>query len=114
MRHDLTPLRVGVLTSDPVACRALRLLLRSAGYAVECLRSTDGLDGVDLLVVGPGMDDGRDQRVPFSDGVPILYLAADGEDVAARREVCLPWPAPSGELVRVIQVARGVARRSVY
>ncbi len=113
MRHDTGPLCVGVLTSDPVACRALRLLLRSAGYTIECLRSTDGLDGVDLLVVGPGIGDGRDQRAPSSDGGPILYLAADGEDVAARREVCLPWPVPSSELVRAIQVAMGAAHRYV-
>ncbi|MDP9352812.1 MAG: hypothetical protein M3P51_14915 [Chloroflexota bacterium] len=104
---------IGIYTDDPVACRALGLLLRSAGYTTKCLCSTDGLDGVDLVVVGPVMDDERVQRVASSNEVPIFYLAGAGTDVVTPPGVCLPWPAANGELVRAIEAARGATPRVV-
>ncbi len=113
MAHRSAEQVIGIYTDDPVACRALGLLLRSAGYTTKCLRSTDGLDGMDLVVVGPDMDDERVRSAASSNGMPIVYLAGAGTDVVTPPGVCLPWPAANDEFVRAIEAARGPTRRAV-
>ena len=115
MQSESELLCVGILTDDPVACRVLRLLLRSAGYDAECMCPKDGLvdgiEGVDLLVVGQGMGAVYQQIQPRA-GLQVLRLLGDGEADPAQGP-CLPWPSPRVELVRAIEAIQCSHPRAV-
>ncbi len=104
---------IGIYTDDPVACRALGLLLRSAGYTSECLCAGKELgwamEGMELLVVGPVMGDLPRDLLPAWVGIPMLHLAGHGEEAGAEAGIRLSWPSSSAELMRAIDAARGVA-----
>ena len=110
MAHQSAPPCVGIHTADPVACRALRLLLGAAGYAATCLRGWDGSirdsSGLDLIVVVQPIG-GEDRGFPSAGaGVPILHLVGDGQAPPDDLSSSLPWPSSTGELVRAIEAAR--------
>ena len=115
MQRESELLCVGILTDDPVACRVLRLLLRSAGYGAECVCSrdglTDGIDRVDLQVVGPGMGAVYQQIQPRA-GLQVLRLLGDGVADPAQGP-CLPWPSRRVELVRAIEAIQCTHPRAV-
>ncbi len=104
---------IGIYTDDPVACRALGVLLRFAGYTSECLCAGKELGwaagGMELLVVGPGMGAVPLELLVGQVGVPMLHLVGHGEEAGSDQGMCLSWPAPSVELMRAIDAARGVA-----
>ncbi len=105
---------VGIYTDDPVACRALAVLIRSAGYAADCVRTQDACTGVvganDLLVVGPGVASTRRELLVGQVGVPVLNLIRHGAGAGIDRGINLPWPSCAAELIRAINAARGIAQ----
>lgn len=113
MAHRSAEQFIGIYTDDPVACRALGLLLRWAGYPSECLCAGQELgwamDGMELLVVGPGMGAVPRELLLGQVCIPMLHLVGHGEEPSTDRGICLSWPSPSAELIRAIDAARGVA-----
>lgn len=113
MRHRSAGQFIGIYTDDPVACRALGVLLRFAGYTSECLCAGKELgwamEGMELLVVGPGMGAVPGDLLVGQVGIPLLHLVGHGEEAGTEAGMRLSWPVSSAELIRAIDTARGVA-----
>ncbi len=117
-----TPTTVAILSGDPPVGRALELLLRSSGYEVRLLREADAfrvedlLEGVDVLILGRGLSDGR--REDFlsalastleTAAIPVLSFSPGPEGTSAEADRLVPWPCRIEDLAHEIEVARRAA-----
>lgn len=114
-----TTVVVGVLGEDPLTCRILGLLLAGAGYESRALDAgavledpSAALAGVDLVLLVPGLDDGRKGELvgairggPAA-AVPVLGLSSVLKaDPDERTDSVLPWPWTVEALVGAIERA---------
>jgi nucleoside-diphosphate-sugar epimerase len=110
---------IALLGGNTVVGHALTLLLRGTGYEVSILDAPptglaeDLLAEVDLLLICPGLDDGRrKESLAALRGarrrirVPVLELSTAVEDGLLDNEVrMVPWPINLGGLAREIENA---------
>ena len=109
---------VAILSGNPLAGRALGLLLEGAGYQVrlleepEAFRVGDMLEGVDVLLLGCGLSDGR--REEFLSAlastletavIPVLSFSPGPEGRSALADRLVPWPCRIEDLALEIEAA---------
>ena len=109
---------VAILSDNPLVGRALELLLESAGYEVRlleepaALRVGDSLDGVDIVLLGRGLGDGR--REDFLSAlastletatIPVLSFSPGPKGTRAEVDRLVPWPCRIEDLAREIEAA---------
>lgn len=110
---------VAILSSNPLAGRALELLLEGAGYEVrlleerEAFRVNDLLAGVDVLLLGRGLSEGRREdflnalaSTPETAAIPVLSFSPGPEGTSAEVDRLVPWPCRVEDLAREIEAAR--------
>lgn len=124
-RHQ--PTAIAILGADTVVGRALAALLEGSGYEISPLETyptglvDELLDGADLLLLVPRLDEGA--REAFlgavgrstlqSEELPVISLSTTvvNESVLEEGVLSVPWPCAIEDLVARIEVA--VLRRSV-
>ena len=109
---------VAILSDNPLVGRVLELLLKSAGYGVRLLedpaaqRVEDSLEGVDIVLLGRGLSDGR--REDFLGAlastletatIPVLSFSPGPERARAVEDRLVPWPCRIEDLAREIEAA---------
>ena len=109
---------VAILSDNPLVGRVLELLLKSAGYGVRLLedpaaqRVEDSLQGVDIVLLGRGLSDGR--REDFLGAlastletatIPVLSFSPGPERARAVEDRLVPWPCRIEDLARKIEAA---------
>src|SRR5215208_6263853 len=118
MREHQPTTTVAIIGANTVVERALAQLLEGEGYSISLLKSSstgvveEQLDGVDLVVLSPGLTSGvceallgtlrsTPQRRTASPRIPVIALCItmreaplDGEAVRS-----VPWPIPFERLV---------------
>jgi hypothetical protein len=113
---------VAVLSGNPLAGRALELLLEGAGYEVvlleepEALGVEDLLAGVEVLLLGRGLSEGRREyflkaiaSTLETAAIPVLSLSPGPEGAPAKEDRVVPWPSRIEDLSREIEAARRTA-----
>jgi hypothetical protein len=110
---------IAILGANTVVGHVLELLLRGIGYEVRIAEDhTTGnvdelLDGVDLLLLAPGLDPDRREAFLGSMGtmakptrIPVLELSSALRKTLPDREtVSVAWPIRIEELAREIEAA---------
>lgn len=109
---------VMVLGGDAVVGQALKLLLGSEDRSVSFLgedywEEPRVLEGVELLVLTPGLSARRRRRIltsigdtPLVDRIPVLELAANARPSSAESgRFIAPWPCRTEELNRYVEAA---------
>lgn len=96
--------------------RALEALLRSVGYEVrllgepEAYRPEELFEGVDVLLLGPGL--GADRRENYlramestleTAAIPVLAFSPGPKGTIAEEDRLVPWPCRVDELAREIE-----------
>ena len=109
---------VAILSDNPLVGRVLELLLKSAGYGVRLLedpaaqRVEDSLQGVDIVLLGRGLSDGR--REDFLGAlastletatIPVLSFSPGPKGTRAAEDRLVPWPCRIEDLAREIEAA---------
>jgi hypothetical protein len=108
---------VAILGANPVVNNALSLLLGGAGYDTRRIErdlpglSNGLLEGVDLLLLAPGISNGPREGVlsvvrdnPTTAQMPVLSLSsAIREALGDEGGQVVAWPSSIGELVRQIE-----------
>jgi hypothetical protein len=114
---------VAVLSGNPLAGRALELLLEGAGYEVVLLEEPEALlgvedllAGVDVLLLGRGLSEGRREyflkaiaSTLETAAIPVLSLSPGPEGAPAKEDRVVPWPSRIEDLSREIEAARRTA-----
>ena len=114
-----TPTTIAILGGNAVVGRALEVLLRSVGYEVrlwlEDPEAYDGpeelLEGVDVLLLGPGLDaeERREEYLRDMTGaletaaIAVLAFSPGQEGMIAQVRRLVPWPCRVDELAREIE-----------
>jgi DNA-binding response OmpR family regulator len=115
---------VAILSGNPTVGRALELLLERAGYEVRLLKESvalgveDLLEGVEVLLLGSGLSNGRRENFLSAlantletAAIPVLSLSPGPEGTSAGADRVVPWPCRIEDLAReiesVLQVAGG-------
>lgn len=110
---------IALLGGNTVVGHALTLLLRGTGYEMRVLDAPptglaeDLLEEVDLLLISPGLDDGRrEESLAALRGarrrmrVPVLELSTAVKEGLLDDEVgMVPWPINLDGLAREIEIA---------
>jgi hypothetical protein len=110
---------IAILSGSSVVGRVLELLLRGVGYEVRLLEVPDGLaevgdplEGVDILLLGRGLDDDRREgflRAMATDlgtaSIPVLSLSPSPRGAMFREDRLVPWPCRVEDLAREIEAA---------
>lgn len=109
---------VAIQGGDPLVGQALEILLRGVGYEVrllgdpEAFKVEDLLEGVDVLLLGPGMSNGH--REDFLGAVastletatiPVLSFTAGPKGTLAEEDRLVPWPCRIEDLSQEIEAA---------
>ena len=109
---------VAIQGGDPLVGQALEILLRGVGYEVrllgepEAFRVEDLLEGVDVLLLGPGLSNGR--REDFLGAmastletatIPVLSFTPGPKGTLAEEDRLVPWPCRIEDLSREIEAA---------
>ena len=121
IRHDQPTTTIAILGADTVVGRALCALLESSGYRTTPIDShptgvvDELLDGVDLLLLAPRLDEGvRDafvgamgKSVPQRADMPVIVLSTAVEENLPNKErvISVPWPCETKVLVERIEAA---------
>jgi hypothetical protein len=114
---------VAVLSGNPLAGRALELLLEGAGYEVVLLEEPEALlgvedllAGVDVLLLGRGLSEGRREyflkaiaSTLETAAIPVLSMSPGPEGAPAKEDLVVPWPSRIEDLAREIEAARRTA-----
>ncbi len=113
---------MAILSGNPMVGRALELLLERAGYEVRLLEESvalgveDLLKGVEVLLLGRGLSNGR--RESFlsalastleTAAIPVLSLSPGSEGTSAGADRVVPWPCRIEDLAREIESALQMA-----
>ena|SRR5215204_6505311 len=112
---------IAILGADTVVGRALCALLESSGYRTTSIDShptgvvDDLLDGVDLLLLAPRLDEGVRQAflgamgksAPQKADIPVIMLSTAVEEDLPDKErvISVPWPCETKILVERIEEA---------
>ncbi len=112
--HQDSP-RIAILGGNPVATRALEVLLRDVGHEVQLLGEPEAfgmedlLDGADVLLLGSGLSDeyGEDllrtmASTPKTAAMPVLSFSPGLEGPPAGVHGLLPWPCRIEDVVQEI------------
>jgi hypothetical protein len=126
MHHQ--PTTIAILGADTVVGRALCLLLEGYGYEITPIDTyptgvvDELLDGVDLLLLAPRLDEGAREafvgamgkRVPQKAEMPVIALCTAVEEVLPENEgvISVPWPCETKVLVERIEAALSVSAAS--
>ncbi len=109
---------IAILGDNAVVGRALEILLRGVGYEVRLLGEPEAykpeklLEGVDVLLLGPGL--GADRRedylraiagTPETAAITILAFSPGPEGTIAEEDRLVPWPCRIEDLAREIEAA---------
>ena len=122
MRHQDQPKTIAILGCDAVVGRALCALLESSGYETSPLDSYPSgvvdelLDGADLLLLVPRLDEGvREAFVgaigkstPQRAEMPVIALStttATEENLPKEGVIRVPWPSETKVLIERIEAA---------
>lgn len=110
------PSRIAILGGNPVATRALEVLLRGVGHEVRLLGEPEAfgvedlLDGADVLLLGSGLSDeyGEDflramASTPKTAAMPVLSFSPGLKGTLAGVHGLLPWPCRIEDVVREIE-----------
>ena len=111
-----TRITVAILSGNPLIGRVLELLLGSVGYEVRLLQETkasevkDLLEGVNVLVVGPGVSEERRKdflramaRTLETAVIPVLSFSPGPKGTLAEEDRLVPWPCRVEDLAREIE-----------
>jgi hypothetical protein len=105
-----------IFDGEPVAGRALGLLLRTAGYDAtyvtrDCTERATTFDGIRIVLLGPRWDANSRaaaeklasaRRVAIT---PILEIGTPRDGAPNKPERFVPWPCHTEDLIRRIDVA---------
>ena len=121
MEHHPQPTTIAILGSDTVVGRSLCVLLEGSGYKSTLLDAyptgvvDELLDGADLLLLTPRVDEGvreafvgaMGKRVPQKAQMPVIALHTDLEEDVPEKEgvIGVPWPTETKVLVERIEAA---------
>jgi hypothetical protein len=120
MRGQEPPTTIAILSANTVVDRALSLLLGGFGYSIRVLKTYPSgvvdelLDGVDALLLAPGLDDGireafvgaMGKRHPQKAHMPVIELSPSmKEALPAERVLSVPWPNAIEEVVGQVEAA---------
>jgi DNA-binding response OmpR family regulator len=120
VRHHQPTTTVAILDSDTVLGRALCALLEGDGYRTILLHFhpkgivDEQLDGADLLLLAPRLDEGAREAFVGAMGkstlqrarTPVIVLSADTEeDLLAEGIIWVPWPCETRVLVERIEAS---------
>jgi DNA-binding response OmpR family regulator len=113
---------VAILGGNPLVDRALELLLENAGYEVRLLEESEAsevedlLEGVDVVLLGRGLSNGRRENFLGAlastlemAAIPVLSFSPGPEGTSAGEDRLVPWPCRTEDLVREIEAARRAA-----
>jgi hypothetical protein len=116
------PATIAVLGADTVVGHALCALLEGSGYETVPLEAyptgvvDDLLDGSDLLLIVPRLDEGVREAFLGAIGksatqraqMPVILLSTSAEEsTPEERVLSVPWPCPTEDLVGRIEAALG-------
>ena len=109
---------MAILSDNPLVGRALELLLESAGYEVHlleapvALEAEGSLEGVDVVLLGRGLGDGRREDLLSALAstletatIPILSFSPHPKGARAEEDRLVPWPCRIEDLAREIEAA---------
>jgi hypothetical protein len=119
--HHRRPTTIAILGADTLAEDILAKLLREEGYSTRLLEAhpaglvTELLDGADVLLLTPGLDDDvrrsfleAKRSIPETASVPLIPLpAAFEEALLDELAVEVSWRQQLDRLVRQIEAALG-------
>ena len=111
------PTTIVILEPNPVVGRAVEALLGDTSYDVRILEAhfeneslAEALDGVDVLLLGSGLDIERREDIlramrstPKTAAIPVLSLSSAPRGTLAKEVRRLPWPPTTEDLVREIE-----------
>ena len=119
--HDQPGTTIAILGADTVVGSALCALLEGSGYLTTPLDSyptgvvDDLLDGADLLLIAPRLDEGAREAflgamgksTPQRADMPVIALSTTLEEHLPEKEGVLrvPWPCETKALVERIEAA---------
>jgi hypothetical protein len=112
---------IAILGCDTVVGRSLSVLLEGSGYKTSLLDAyptgivDELLDGADLLVLAPRVDEGvreaflgaMGKRVPQKAQMPVIALHTALEEDKPEKEgvISVPWPCETKVLIERIEAA---------
>jgi hypothetical protein len=122
VQHHPQPATIAILGADTVVGRALYALLEGSGYQIRPLGAyptgivDDLLEGADLLLLAPRLDEGVRQAfvgamgksTPQRVGMPVLALSTTATEEASPEKEgvqSVPWPCETKVLVERIEAA---------
>ena len=110
---------IAILGGNAVVGRALEVLLRSVGYEVrlwleepEAYGPEELLEGVDVLLLGPGLGAAEERREEYlrdmkgaleTAAIVVLAFSPGQEGTIAQVRRLVPWPCRVDELAREIE-----------
>jgi hypothetical protein len=121
VQHHPEPTTIAILGADTVVGRALCALLESSGYQTRSLDAyptgvvDELLDGADLLLLAPRLDEGvreaflgaMGKSTPQKARTPVIVLSTTVEEDLPEKEgvQSVPWPCETKILVQRIEAA---------
>ncbi len=112
------PTTIAILGGKAVVGRALELLLRGVGYEVRLLGEPEAfepegsLDGVDVLLLGPGLDAERREdylraiaSTLATAAIPVLSFSHGPKGTISEEDRLVPWPCKIEALAQEIEAA---------
>lgn len=121
--QDQPSTTIAILGGNTVVGGAISLLLGGLGYETRTLEAppkgpvADLLGDIDLLLVAPGLDDGRRgeslallKSAPNGPPVPVLVLTSATDGSSAEGGARAPWPVGIERLAREIEAVLDAAR----
>src|SRR5215217_8127337 len=125
--RDYQPTTIAILGADTVVGRALCALLEGSGYRTRPLEAyptgvvDELLDGADLLLLTPRVDEGvreaflgaMGKKTPQKADMPVIVLCTTTEENLPKEGVIsVPWPCETKILVDHIEAALSVQATS--
>jgi len=121
VEHHPQPTTIVILGCDTVVGRSISVLLEGSGYNTRLLEAyptgvvDELLDGADLLLLTPRVDEGvreaflgaMGKRVPQKAEMPVIVLHTAPEEELPEEEgvISVPWPCETKVLVERIEAA---------
>jgi nucleoside-diphosphate-sugar epimerase len=121
VEHHPQPTTIAILGADTVVGRALCALLEDSGYKTRPLDAhptgvvDELLDGADLLLLAPRLDEGvreafvgaMGKSTPQRSSIPVIALTTALEEDLPEQEgvIRVPWPSETKVLVDHIEAA---------
>jgi len=120
VQHHREPTTIAILGADTVVGRALCALLESSGYKTRPLDAyptgvvDELLEGADLLLLAPRLDDGAREAflgalgksTPQKADMPVIALtSATEKSLPQERVISVPWPCETKVLIKRIEGA---------